>query len=170
MALPKAARTSTYQHIFSSIDGIPLPLAAYQGKVLLLVNTASQCGFTRQYAGLQKLYETHADRGLVVIGLPCNDFGKQEPACTADIQQFTQTRFNITFPLSDKITTKGVGAHPFFAQVKKEFGFFALPHWNFYKYIIGRDGKIITWYTPLTHPSSRKLIRAVESALANQSA
>lgn len=157
---------AVYSHNFKTIEGNELSLAAYAGKVLLLVNTASECGFTGQYAGLQKLYETYRDKGLVVIGMPCNDFGKQEPACALDIKHFTEKKFSVTFPLTDKISTKGAEQHPFFAQVTEELGSIALPRWNFYKYIVGRDGNLRTWFTPLASGESARVVRAVEKALS----
>lgn len=157
---------SIYNLHFPSIDGNNLPLSAYAGKALLLVNTASQCGFTGQYTGLQKLYEKYQDKGLVVIGMPCNDFGQQEPACALDIKNFTAEKFSVTFPLTDKVHVKGAGAHPFFVQVKEELGSIALPRWNFYKYVAGRDGTLQTWFTPLASAESARVVRAVENALS----
>lgn len=156
---------SVHSHHFTTIDGNDLSLSIYAGKVLLLVNTASECGFTRQYAGLQKLHERYMDNGLVVIGMPCNDFGQQEPACAIDIKKFTAEKFRVTFTLTDKISTKGAKQHSLFAQVKEELGGIALPRWNFYKYLVGRDGTLITWFTPLTGAGSSRLIRAIEKAL-----
>lgn len=156
---------SVHSHHFTDINGNDLSLSAYQGKVLLLVNTASQCGFTGQYAGLQKLYETYQDKGLVVIGMPCNDFGQQEPACALDIKHFTAKKFSVTFPLTGKVHVKGATPHPFFVQVKKELGSIALPRWNFYKYVVGRDGYIKTWFTPLASAKSSRVVRAVEQEL-----
>ena len=131
----------------------------------MLVNTASLCGFTGQYRGLQALHERYSSQGLVIIAMPCNDFGKQEPACIADVKQFTAHKFHVTFPLTDKVHVKGISRHPFFEQVQQEFSSFAVPHWNFYKYIVDRKGYITTWFTPLSKPLSRKVTETIETAL-----
>ncbi len=156
---------SVHSHHFTSIDGSDFPLSAYAGQVLLLVNTASECGFTGQYAGLQKLHERYHDKGLVVIGMPCNDFGQQEPACASGIKDFTANKFNVTFPLTDKVQVKGRTPHPFFAQVREELGSLALPRWNFYKYVAGRDGMLRAWFTPFAGAESSRVVRAIEKAL-----
>jgi glutathione peroxidase len=159
------ANHDVYGLSFTAIDGETLALADYKGKVLLMVNTASKCGFTKQYEGLQKLYDTYKDQGLVVIGMPCNDFGAQEPACALDIKTFTQEKFHVTFPLTDKVHIKGETPHPFFTQVNEQYGMFGSPHWNFYKYIVGRNGMLKTWFSPLTGPESTALVRVIEAEL-----
>ena len=148
------------------IDGAPMPLSAYKGKVLLVVNTASKCGFTPQYAGLEKLYDTYKDKGLVVLGVPSNDFGQQEPGSSAEIKKFCETNFDIKFPLASKEIVSGDKAHPFFAQVRKEQGLLAAPHWNFYKYMVSRDGHIVAWFSSKATPESDAVIKAVEAELA----
>lgn len=155
-----------YGNTFTTIDGKSVPMDAYKGKVLLIVNTASRCGFTKQYAGLQKLYDTYKDKGFVVIGVPSNDFANQEPGNAGEIKKFCETNFNITFPLMDKVVVTGDNAHPFFKQVREEKGFFARPHWNFYKYLISRDGHIVAWFSSTTKPDADKLTKAVEAELA----
>jgi glutathione peroxidase len=170
LGLSASARATTthdvYGITFKTIDGKSLTLDQFKGKVILIVNTASRCGFTKQYAGLEKLYETYKDKGLVVLGVPSNDFANQEPGSSGEIKKFCETNFNITFPLMDKVAVIGDDAHPFFKQVREELGFLARPHWNFYKYLIGRDGHIVAWYGSTTKPDSDDLIKAVEAELA----
>lgn len=154
-----------YIHNFKTIDGEPMPLAQYRGKVLLIVNTASRCGFTPQYAGLETLYETYKDKGLVVIGVPSDDFGGQEPGSEKDIREFTSTKFHVTFPLTSKEDVRGKSAHPFFQQIRSELGVFAPPSWNFYKYLVSRDGHIVNWYSSKTTPDSDALKADIEREL-----
>ena len=147
------------------IDGTPLDPENLRGKVVLLVNTASACGFTPQYAGLQKLWEQYRDRGLVVLGVPSNDFGSQDPKPDADIHQFCQARFGVTFPLLAKQVVKGERAHPLYRWARSQTGRGGAPAWNFHKYVIGRDGTMRAWYPSMAGPSSSKLRAAVEAAL-----
>ena len=160
-----AVAGSAYDYDFTAIDGAPLPLGQFQGKVVLAVNTASACGFTRQYDDLQRLYDAYRDQGLVVLGIPSNDFGGQEPLSAEGIKSFCEVNFNITFPMTDKTKVKGPDAHPFYQWAGAEFGQMAKPRWNFHKYLIGRDGQLLTWFAPTTSPSSRKMTAAVEDAL-----
>ena len=147
------------------IDGIPLDPENLRGNVVLLVNTASACGFTPQYAGLQKLWERYRDRGLVVLGVPSNDFGGQDPKPNADIHQFCLVRFGVTFPLLAKQVVKGDGAHPLYRWAKSQTGKGGTPAWNFHKYVIGRDGTMRAWYLSMVGPNSGKIRTAVEAAL-----
>ena len=141
-------------------------LSDYKGKTLVVVNTASLCGFTYQYDGLQKLYDDYKDQGLVVLGVPSNDFGNQESGTNSEVKEFCESTFSITFPLTEKNVVKGKDAHPFFKWSKKELGFIGgVPRWNFHKIIIGKDGKAIAGYTALTRPSSKKFISEIEKAL-----
>ncbi len=141
-------------------------LSDYKGKTLVVVNTASLCGFTYQYDGLQKLYDDYKDQGLVVLGVPSNDFGNQESGTNSDVKEFCESTFSITFPLTEKNVVKGKDAHPFFKWSKKELGFIGgVPRWNFHKIIIGKDGNAIAGYTALTRPSSKKFISEIEKAL-----
>lgn len=164
----RAASADVYGFQFKTIDGAPLPLSQYKGKVLLIVNTASRCGFTPQYAGLQKLYDAYKGKGLVVLGVPSNDFGGQEPGSSAEIKQFCETNFHLTFPLAAKEAVSGEGAHPFFKQVRSEKGVLAAPHWNFYKYLVSRDGHIVQWFSSKTTPDSPALIKAIEDELGKK--
>ena len=135
---------------------------AFRGKVVLVVNTASECGFTPQYAGLEKLWQDYRERGLVVLGFPSNDFGRQEPGTAEEIRTFCDLNFHVTFPMFAKVVTKGEGQSPVFAflTAKKP-----TPRWNFYKYLIGRDGEVHDYFVSLTSPDSKRLRRAVEKAL-----
>jgi glutathione peroxidase len=138
-------------------------LCQYSGKVLLVVNTASFCGFTGQYEGLEALYARYKDKGLVVLGFPSNDFN-QESSDNKEIAEFCANTFNVKFPMFAKSSVKGPQASPFFRQLADQSG--QVPRWNFYKYLIGRDGKLIDSYASTTGPDSRKLVAAIEQQLA----
>ena len=156
---------SAYDFAFQAIDGTTLPLSGLAGKVVLVVNTASECGFTRQYAGLQSLYEKYRDRGLVIVGVPSNDFGDQEPGSSTEIAQFCERRFKVTFPLTEKYDVIGSAAHPFYAWAASVLGDAGAPKWNFHKFLIGRDGKLIASFATTVEPSSAKVTQAIEAAL-----
>lgn len=156
---------TAHQFRFEAIDGSELPLSNYAGKVLLIVNTASFCGFTRQYEGLQKLYEQYEPKGLVVLGVPSNDFGEQEPGTASEIKSFCQGAFGITFPLAAKQRVKGPAAHPFYQWARATLGERAAPRWNFHKYLVGRDGKLIAGWGSTVEPQSTTLVGAIEEAL-----
>jgi glutathione peroxidase len=154
-----------HQHTATSLGGQPLSMADYAGKVVLVVNTASHCGFTPQYAGLETLYQKYAARGLVVLGFPCNQFGKQEPGSADDIAQTCHINYGVSFPMFEKIEVNGGAAHPLFRYLKK-----ALPgvlgeriKWNFTKFLVGRDGKPIKRFAPFTKPE--KMEAAIAAAL-----
>ncbi|MGE0628454.1 MAG: glutathione peroxidase [Hyphomicrobiaceae bacterium] len=151
---------------FVSIDGKPLPLKGFAGRVLLVVNTASFCGFTPQYKGLQALYETYEKKGLTVIGVPSNDFGAQEPKSEAEIKTFCQGAFGVTFPLTEKAVVKGDAAHPFYRWAARTLGAKSAPAWNFHKYLVGRTGWLIAGYGSRVTPESRELVSAIENELA----
>ena len=148
-----------------SIGGGRLPTADYKGHVVLLVNTASLCGFTGQYAGLEALWRKYKDRGLVVLGVPSNDFGSQEPGSREEIKRFCEASYDITFPLADKQVVSGANAHPLYRWAAVQTGPLGTPGWNFHKILIGRDGRVIDWFTPLSGTGA-KLDSAVEAALA----
>jgi glutathione peroxidase len=162
------AADSVYEFTVESIEGQKQSLSAYKGQVLLIVNTASKCGFTPQYAGLQKLYEKYKDRGLVVLGFPANNFMGQEPGSNEEIQQFCTTRFHVTFPMFGKISVKGKDIHPLYAWLTADPNG-ARVSWNFNKFLIGQDGHIIAHFGSRTAPESEELTSAIENAL-NQSA
>ena len=136
----------------------------YGGKVLLVVNTASKCGNTPQYDGLEKLYEEYGDRGLVVLGFPSNDFFGQEPGTEEEIQDFCRLTYGVKFPMFEKVTVKEGSAHPFFDSLAAAAGTY--PTWNFHKYLIGRDGQLIAEFSPRTKPYDEKLVARLQTALA----
>lgn len=149
------------------IDQKDTTLGTYKGKVLLIVNVASKCGFTKQYAGLETLYGKYKDKGLVILGFPCNQFGGQEPGTNEEIKKFCSTKFNVTFPLFDKIEVNGPNRHPLYtALAGKDSAFSGDIKWNFNKFLVGRDGKLIQRFESKAAPESPELIAAIESALA----
>jgi glutathione peroxidase len=146
----------------NTIDKKPRTLDAYKGKVVLVVNTASECGFTPQYAGLQELYRSYKDRGLVVLGFPSNDFGGQEPGTEAEIKTFCDTKYKVSFPMFQKVKTKGEGQSPVYTFLAAKHG---EPKWNFHKYLVGKDGQVIAAFPSKVKPDSPELRTAIESAL-----
>jgi glutathione peroxidase len=165
VAPASAGATTAWDFSFVGIDGQPLPLAQYRGQAVLIVNTASQCGFTPQYKGLEALAEKYQERGLVVIGVPSNDFGQQEPGSSTEIKQFCQTTFGIRFPLTEKVKVVGGDAHPFYQWAARELGPLAKPRWNFHKYLIAPDGHLADWFSSVTAPESNRLVKALEDVL-----
>ena len=147
------------------LRGNPLPLSEFQGRPMLIVNTASLCGFTPQYAGLQTLWEQYGDRGLLVLAVPSNDFGNQEPGDATTIGACCNGRFGVTFPVTTKAHVRGADAHPLFRWLADEAGFLGRPRWNFYKYLIGRDGRLVRWFSSVTKPDSSRMRIAVERQL-----
>lgn len=163
---PRAASAaSAHDFAFRAIEGGDMPLAGYKGKAVLVVNTASQCGFTKQYANLQELWRRYRERGLVVLGVPSNDFGGQEPGSEAEIKKFCAVNFDVDFPLAAKEPVKGEGAHPFYKWAAGELGVIAVPRWNFHKYLIAPDGKLVDWFSSPTDPLSSRVTSAVEALL-----
>lgn len=148
-----------------SIGGGKLPTGDYKGHVVLLVNTASLCGFTDQYRGLEALWRRYKDRGLVVLGVPSNDFGGQEPGTNAEIKRFCEANFDVTFPLADKQVVSGPNAHPLYRWAAQQTGPIGVPSWNFHKILIGRDGRVIEWFSAVGGTGA-KLERALEAALS----
>ena len=165
MAASSTAASNAYDFTFQGIDGKPLPLSQFTGKAVLVVNTASQCGFTPQYKGLEALWQRYRDRGLVVVGVPSDDFGGQEPGNATQIKDFCEVNYRIDFPLADKTVVSGDGAHPFYRWAADELGFLAKPRWNFHKYLIGPDGKLVSWFSTMTDPESDKVREAIEKLL-----
>lgn len=157
---------SAYDFSFKTIDGGAMPLAQYRGKVLLVVNTASFCGLTPQYEGLEALYRQFRDQGLVVIGVPANDFGAQEPGTEHEIKQFCTSKFDVDFPMTSKETVIGGTAHPLYKWAAAELGEGATPKWNFHKYLIGRDGQLAGVFPSQIKPDAPELVQAVEAALS----
>lgn len=166
LLLPIVAFAHTaWDFSFIAIDGQPLPLSQYQGKAVLVVNTASQCGFTPQYKGLEALATKYRERGLVVLGVPSNDFGAQEPGSSSEIKSFCETSFGIDFPLTEKAIVSGSAAHPFYQWAAHELGPLAKPRWNFHKYLIAPDGRLVDWFSSVTPPDSKSIAKAIEAVL-----
>lgn len=160
-----------YQFEMDSIDGTPVRIGTYSGKVLLLVNVASKCGYTPQYAGLEQLYEKYQADGLVILGFPANNFGSQEPGTNEEIKAFCTTNYNVTFPMFAKISVKGDDIHPlykFLTDPASDPNFSGPITWNFNKYLIGRDGSIIGRYDSKVEPLSPELTGDIENALAKK--
>ncbi len=147
-----------------SISGETINLSDYKSKVVLLVNTASKCGFTPQYSGLQKIYEKYKEDGLVVFGVPTNDFN-QELSKDSDVKEFCEIRFGVEFPMSSIQPIRGENAHPIYKWIKSNVSVIGQPRWNFHKYLIGKDGKIINWFSSMTSPTSEGLVNQIETAL-----
>ena len=151
---------------FKDLEGNTINLKDYKEKVILVVNVASRCGFTYQYEGLQTLWNEYKDKGLVVVGVPSNNF-RQEPGSSKEIKDFCETTFGIDFPITEKINVIGNDAHPFFKWAKDNHGSGAVPKWNFHKIIIGKNGKIAQTFSSITKPSSNKFISAIEKEIKN---
>ncbi len=150
----------------TTIDNQSETLAKHEGKVLLIVNVASKCGFTGQYENLESLYQRYKDKGLVVLGFPCNQFGSQEPGTNADIASFCSLNYGVTFPMYEKIEVNGDGQHPLYAYLTGENAAFpGKIRWNFNKFLVGRDGEVIARYGSMTNPESAKVVLAIENAL-----
>ena len=149
----------------NSISGDKLNISEFKGKTLLLVNVASQCGFTKQYTDLQNLYELYKDKGFVVLGIPSNQFGGQEPGSEKEIKKFCETNFNISFPMTAKYNVKGDNAHPVYKWASETYGKSTIPKWNFHKILINKDGKVQDTFTSFTNPMSTKLIKKIEELL-----
>jgi glutathione peroxidase len=145
------------------LNGKQENLSEYKGKVLLVVNTASECGYTPQYAGLEKLYKEYKDKGAVVLGFPSNDFGAQEPGSSQEIAKFCELRFKVTFPMFEKVKTKGDGQSPVYAFLASKHG---APKWNFHKYVVGKDGQVKAAFPSSVEPDSAELKKALDAALA----
>ncbi|HET9995190.1 MAG TPA: glutathione peroxidase [Candidatus Acidoferrum sp.] len=165
-----AADKSVYDFTLNSIDGQPAPLAAYKGKVVLLVNVASRCGYTPQYTALEAVYEKYKDRGLVIVGIPANNFGAQEPGSNQEIKTFCSSKYHVTFPMMAKVSVKGDDITPLYHFLTDKS---ARPQaggeiqWNFTKFLIGPDGRVITRFEPEITPDSPQVTSAIEKALAS---
>jgi glutathione peroxidase len=164
MASETATKTA-HGFVFKSIEGEHLPLSSFSGKAVLIVNTASHCGFTRQYDALQDLWQRFQSQGLVVLGVPSDDFGGQEPGTEDEIKTFCEVNFDVDFPLTEKVQVKGTVAHPFYRWAAGKFGMAAKPRWNFHKYLITPDGQLADWFSTPTSPVSARVIKAVEQVL-----
>jgi len=161
---------SAHEFEFKAIDGKPLKLSEFAGKTVLVLNTASECGFTPQYAGLESLWRKYRDRGLVVLGVPSNDFGRQEPGTEAEIDRFCSTRYGVTFPLTSKYPVTGKEAHPLYHWIAMQAGDGAAPRWNFHKYLIDREGELVGVFPSKVAPESKQLVDAIEEQLGSATA
>ncbi|MBA5726759.1 glutathione peroxidase [Bombella mellum] len=156
--------TSFYDFRLPALEGGEIDLSQWRGRPVLVVNTASECGFTKQYEGLQTLWRDmghSSPDGLIVLGVPSNDFGRQEPGTSEQISQFCQRRYGVSFPLAARSVVRGTEAIPLFRWLAKAGGFLSLPRWNFYKYLINRQGKLHRWFTPLTDPQAPRLLEEI---------
>jgi glutathione peroxidase len=157
--------SNAYDFSFTSIDGEPLPLSTFKGKPVLVVNVASRCGLTPQYEGMEALYRDYRDQGLVVLGVPCNQFAGQEPGTEAEIKDFCQTKFDVDFPMTAKVDVKDDARHPFYAWAEGKLGTPAVPVWNFHKILIGKDGEAVAAFGPRIPPQDAEIVEAVKGAL-----
>jgi len=154
-----------YDFEFKDLDGSSLKLSDYKNKVIVIVNVASQCGFTNQYEDMQKIWEKYQSRDFVILGVPSNDFGKQEPGSNEEIKNFCEAKFGISFPMTEKVIVKGPNAHPFYIWARENHGKSAIPKWNFHKIIIDKEGKVNETFTSITNPSSKKFIKVLEKLI-----
>ena len=154
-----------FDFTINSIEGNEIDLSVFKGKTVLIVNVASKCGFTKQYEDLQNLYEEYRDQGLVVLGVPSNQFGGQEPDNEEKIKDFCKTNFNINFPMTSKYNVKGDTAHPIFLWAKESFGNSTIPKWNFHKILINKNGKVVDTFASFTNPYSKKIKKKIEEIL-----
>ena len=167
LAAPLGAASSVYDFTMDSIDGEKTPLSSYQGRVILMVNVASKCGYTPQYTGLQALYEKYKDKGFVILGFPANNFGAQEPGTDAEIKTFCSTKYNVTFPMFSKVSVKGDDATPLYQYLTKD----ANPavagevKWNFTKFLVDKKGKVVGRFEPAVTPESSEMAAAIEKLL-----
>ena len=163
---------ANYEKVFfdfqiEDINEEKMKLSKFKNKTILLVNVASNCGFTQQYTDLQKLYEKYNNKGLIVLGVPSNQFGGQEPGTNKEIKDFCETNFGINFPISKKTDVIGGNAHPFYKWAKKNYGIKAVPKWNFHKIIINKNGMIADTFSSVTKPTSKRFIESIEKQIKN---
>jgi glutathione peroxidase len=161
------AKTDAYSFSFQGCDNTAIKLADFKGKVIMVVNTASFCGFTPQYRALQELHEQYYEQGLRVIAVPSRDFRKQEFSQIEKVVEFARDKFAITFPITKISTVKGNNAHAFYLWANQQAGWLGSPKWNFHKYVIDKQGDFVTWFSSLTKPNSPKVINLIEQQLAN---
>ncbi len=156
---------NVFEYVFTSIGGAPMPLRNWSGQPLLLVNTASECGYTPQLSKLQRLWDEYREGGLVVIGMPCNDFGQQEPGTEEEIAELYATRYEVKFPLTCKVSVMGYGAHPLFHAIRDTYGDDATPRWNFHKYLFDRRGELAEFWPSSVEPDDPLVTHQVERYL-----
>jgi glutathione peroxidase len=161
-----AQATTLHDFTLTGIDGKQMALDSYRGKVVLVVNTASECGYTPQYEGLEALWKEYEGQGLVIVGVPSNDFGGQEPGKAEEIVQFCKLNYGVTFPLADKTVVKGANAHALYQWAAKEAGMLGRPKWNFHKYLFGKNGQFVDWFSSQTEPLAPKLVKSIKTELA----
>src|SRR3982750_638387 len=161
--------TTAHDFTLKTINGADKPLSDYKGRVLLVVNVASECGYTPQYTGLQSLYDDYKDKGFTIVGVPCNQFGGQEPGSNKEIREFCSATFHVTFPMLEKTDVNGANRHPLYVQLAgKASPFPGNIEWNFTKFLVGRDGKILARFSSKVKPDAPELRAAIESALATK--
>ena len=165
IAMINKVNANAYKFSFKSIDGKIVNLKDFKGKPILIINTASLCGFTNQYADIELLYDHYKEDGLVVVGIPSNDFGNQELSSNTKVKEFCTTNIDISFLLTEITKIKGQNGHPFFKWIKQEAGFLAFPKWNFYKYLINNKGELVSWYTSTTNPKSDKIEKELQKLM-----
>jgi glutathione peroxidase len=165
MGVPAMADTA-HDFVFEKLEGGKLDMAQYKGKAVLVVNTASFCGYTPQYEGLQSLWENYKDKGLVVLGVPANNFGAQEPGSSAEIKNFCESNYSVDFPMTEKVDVVGGGAHPFYKWAKATLGDGNAPKWNFHKYLVNPKGELVAAFPSAVKPESAEIKAAVDKALA----
>ncbi len=151
-----------HEFVFQSIDGRPMPLERWKGQPILIVNTASECGYTPQYTKLEALWQEFRQTGMVLLGVPCNDFGGQEPGAEEKIMEFCSSRFNVSFPMTAKQQILGPDCHPLFTALQEEFAADVLPQWNFYKYLFGRDGQLISFWPSAMEPDDPEFLKELQ--------
>lgn len=154
-----------HEFVFMSIDNAPMPLRNYQGQPILFVNTASKCEFTPQYRMLEKIWEDYRQSGLIVIAMPCNDFGQQEPGGEEEIAEFCRDEYNVSFLMTGKYNVMGLSAHPMFGMIREEFGDDATPRWNFYKYLFDRAGQMVDFWPSKVQPDDPLITHQIECSL-----
>lgn len=160
-----AKEFNAYNFEFIDNTGANYSLAQHSGKVIMVVNTASKCGFTYQYEGLEALWQKYKDRNFVLIAVPSNNFGGQEPGSNREIQEFCDANFKITFPLMSKTNVKGEDAHPFYKWAESQVSYFGKPKWNFHKFIIDKNGEMSEWFSSATSPTDSRIINLIDSKL-----
>lgn len=163
-AMTTFGASSVHEFSMTTIDGKPAPLSAYKGKVVLFVNVASKCGYTPQYTGLQSLYEKYKDKGLVIVGVPANNFGSQEPGTNEEIKTFCSRNYNVTFPMMSKVSVKGSDITPLYGYLTQTGG---EVKWNFTKFLVDKDGKVVSRFESKVTPDSTEMASAIEKALAD---
>ena len=165
MSITFPANSDFYDLSFESIDGNTISLKEFKKKPIIVVNSASFCGFTYQYEQLENLYQKYKKKGLVIIAIPSNDFGGQEYKDNKKVKEFCEVNFNISFPITTITKVKGKTRHSFFKWVEKEAGYLSLPKWNFYKYLINKEGKLSSWFSSVTKPSSEKFLNELKKIM-----